>query len=67
MRPVEAAWRASLGLSIMTIFQLRAPRASRNACARRVPRMLKLTVPALAVGALAATAAAAETARAAGA
>ncbi|MCU9955104.1 TonB-dependent copper receptor [Burkholderia sp. BKH01] len=50
----------------MTIFQLRAPRASRNACARRVPRILKLTVPALAVGALAATAAAAETARAAG-
>ncbi|WP_193100962.1 TonB-dependent copper receptor [Burkholderia sp. Z1] len=51
----------------MTIFQLRAPRASRNACARRMPRMLKLTVPALAVGAMAASAAAAETARAAGA
>ncbi|KML48184.1 TonB-dependent receptor [Burkholderia cepacia] len=51
----------------MTIFQLRAPRASRNACARRMPRMLKLTVPALAVGAMAASAAAAETAHAAGA
>ncbi|MCA3932091.1 TonB-dependent receptor plug domain-containing protein, partial [Burkholderia sp.] len=48
----------------MTNFQLRAPRASRNACVRRVPRMLKLTVPALAAGALAASAAAAETARA---
>ncbi|HHT8899853.1 TPA: TonB-dependent copper receptor [Burkholderia cenocepacia] len=51
----------------MTNFQLRAPRASRNARARPLPRMLKLTVPALAVGALAASAAAAETAPAAGA
>ncbi|MEK7914347.1 TonB-dependent copper receptor [Burkholderia contaminans] len=51
----------------MTIFQLRAPRASRNACARRLPRVLKLTVPALAVSALAASAAAAETTRAPGA
>ncbi|KWB38159.1 TonB-dependent receptor [Burkholderia cepacia] len=49
----------------MTIFQLRAPRASRNAGARRMPRVLKLTVPALAAGAFAASAAAAETARAA--
>ncbi|MDN7428902.1 TonB-dependent copper receptor [Burkholderia sp. AU16741] len=49
----------------MTNFQLRAPRAPRNAGARPLPRMLKLAVPALAVGALAANAAAADTTRAA--
>ncbi|KWU25009.1 MULTISPECIES: TonB-dependent copper receptor [Burkholderia] len=51
----------------MTNFQLRAPRAPRNAGARPLPRMLKLTVRALAVGALTAGAAAADTAHAAGA
>src|SRR5437868_8880795 len=66
VRSIEAAWRASLGLSIMTIPSLRAPRASRHCRARRVPRMLKLTIPALAVGAMSG-AAAAEAARAAGA
>ncbi|MDS0796024.1 TonB-dependent receptor plug domain-containing protein, partial [Burkholderia pseudomultivorans] len=49
----------------MTIFQLRAPRASRNAAAPRLPRVLKLTVPALAASVMTATVAAAETARAA--
>ncbi|KWI50217.1 TonB-dependent receptor [Burkholderia pseudomultivorans] len=48
----------------MTIFQLRAPRASRNAAAPRLPRVLKLTVPALAASVMTATVAA-ETARAA--
>lgn len=51
----------------MTNSQLRAPRALRNAGVRPLPRMLKLTVPALAVGALAASAAAADTTRAEGA
>ncbi|KAB0644915.1 TonB-dependent copper receptor [Burkholderia latens] len=48
----------------MTVFSLRAPTASRHSRARRVPRMLTFTVPALAAGAMTA-AAAAETARAA--
>ncbi|MDR8732239.1 TonB-dependent copper receptor [Burkholderia pseudomultivorans] len=49
----------------MTIFQLRTPRASRNTGAPRLPRVLKLTVPALAASVMTATVAAAETARAA--
>ncbi|QTO51261.1 TonB-dependent copper receptor [Burkholderia latens] len=48
----------------MTVFSLRTPTASRQFPARRVPRMLTFTVPALAVGAMTA-AAPAETARAA--
>lgn len=60
MRPAAAAWRALLGLSIMTIFSLRTPPASRSACARPAPRMLKLAVPALTAGVLSATAAAAD-------
>ncbi|MGU7774604.1 TonB-dependent copper receptor [Burkholderia sp. MR1-5-21] len=48
----------------MIIFQLRAHPASRNAGSRRVPRMLKLTVPALAAGAMTAACAATAAARA---
>ncbi|MBU9619876.1 TonB-dependent copper receptor [Burkholderia multivorans] len=44
----------------MTIFSLRTPPASRSACARPAPRMLKLAVPALTAGVLSATAAAAD-------
>ncbi|AJY15833.1 TonB-dependent copper receptor [Burkholderia multivorans] len=47
----------------MTIFSLRTPPASRSACARPAPRMLKLAVPALTAGVLSATAAAADAAR----
>ncbi|MCO8589223.1 TonB-dependent copper receptor [Burkholderia multivorans] len=43
----------------MTNFSLRTPPASRSACARPAPRMLKLAVPALTAGVLSATAAAA--------
>ena len=59
VRPVEAAWRASLRLSIATIFS--CVRRGRHAMPCGACRVLKLTVPALAVGALAASAAAAET------
>ncbi|MEY8173801.1 TonB-dependent copper receptor [Burkholderia multivorans] len=44
----------------MTNFSLRTPPASRSACARPAPRMLKLAVPALTAGVLSATAAAAD-------
>ncbi|MGZ2748265.1 TonB-dependent copper receptor [Burkholderia stagnalis] len=49
----------------MTIFQLRAQPSPRNAGMRRLPLMLKLTMPALAASAMTAASAATEAARAA--
>ncbi|RQS16134.1 TonB-dependent copper receptor [Burkholderia sp. Bp9002] len=49
----------------MTIFQLRAQPSPRNAAMRRLPLMLKLTMPALAASAMTAASAATEAARAA--